>query len=238
MQSPAPLTIADIDPVIEALLAFYSSPMACWRLSGERFYAHKEQTLGGLSTLQDEAGQLNPAYQAADQPAVRHVELALTEALTCPSDLRAFLIRFAPQARWQVTEAYRGHFDNSFFDNEAWCELIGPTGLIASNDVRIGLLIMGPGLVYPAHRHPATEWYHVLSGTGQWAQGSQPAMPRTPPAALFHRSDEPHAMTTHQEPVLALWSWVGALNTSSYPVPSYPHSPDPGPSAPAPPQSG
>ena len=214
MPSPAPLTDDDIDAVCEALLAFYASPMACWRLSGDRFGAHKRHTLTALSQMQAATTRLNPAYQAADQPAVRYVDQALADALTCPSDLRGLLTRFAGQACWQVTETYRGHFENRFFEQEAWCELIGPAGLIVSEEIRIGLLIMSPGLVYPAHRHPATEWYHVLSGTGQWGQGSQPALPRTPPAALFHRPDEPHAMTTHQESVLALWSWVGDLNTS------------------------
>lgn len=213
MSSPIPLNASDIEPVTEALLAFYASPMACWRLSGNRFAAHKDHTLNALSRIQTKTQRLNRGYQATSQPAVRFVEQALADALTCPNDLRGLLARFAPQARWQVTETYRGHFEDSFFDNEAWCEMIGPDGLIACEDVRVGLLIMGPGLTYPPHRHPATEWYHVLSGTGQWAQGSRPAQPRTPPAALFHRSDEPHAMTTHQEPVLALWNWVGALTT-------------------------
>ena len=149
---------------------------------------------------------------------MRYVEQALADALTCPGDLRGLLTRFAVQASWQITDNYRGHFEDRFFEQEAWCELIGPNGLIISEEIRIGLLIMGPGLVYPAHQHPATEWYHVLSGTGQWAQASQPATPRTPPAALFDRPDEPHAMTTHQEPVLALWSWVGALSISPRPV--------------------
>ena len=45
MPSPAPLTDDDIDAVCEALLAFYASPMACWRLSGDRFGAHKRHTL-------------------------------------------------------------------------------------------------------------------------------------------------------------------------------------------------
>lgn len=218
MPSPAPLTDDDIDVACEALLAFYASPMACWRLSGDSFAAHKDHTLTALSQIQANSRQLNPAYHKQHQPAVRYVDQALAEALTCPADLRGLFLRFAAQACWQVTESYRGHFEDRFFEQEAWCELIGPTGLISSNQIRVGLLIMGPGLVYPAHRHPATEWYHVLSGTGQWAQGSQPALPRTPPAALFHRPDEPHAMTTHQDSVLALWSWVGDLNISPHPV--------------------
>tara|TARA_B100000683_G_scaffold200090_1_gene193343 strand:- start:68 stop:418 length:351 start_codon:yes stop_codon:yes gene_type:complete len=71
MPSPAPLTDDDIDAVCEALLAFYASPMACWRLSGDRFGAHKRHTLTALSQMQAATARLNPAYQAADQPAVR-----------------------------------------------------------------------------------------------------------------------------------------------------------------------
>ena len=51
MPSPAPLTDDDIDAVCEALLAFYASPMACWRLSGDPFGAHKRHTLTALSQL-------------------------------------------------------------------------------------------------------------------------------------------------------------------------------------------
>tara|TARA_Y100001954_G_C15632962_1_gene513673 strand:+ start:394 stop:609 length:216 start_codon:yes stop_codon:yes gene_type:complete len=71
MPSPAPLTDDDIDAVCEALLAFYASPMACWRLSGDRFGAHKRHTLTALSQMQAATARLNPAYQAADQPAMR-----------------------------------------------------------------------------------------------------------------------------------------------------------------------
>lgn len=217
MSGPAPLSDKDIDAICEALLAFYASPMACWQLSGGRFIAHKSHILSALSHIQTTARRLNPAYQKQSQPAARYVDQALADALTCPSDLRGLLSRFAAQAKWQITETYRGHFEDHFFEQEAWSELIGPSGLIVSEEIRIGLLIMGPGLVYPAHHHPATEWYHVLSGTGQWAQGNQPALPRTPPATLFHQPNEPHAMTTHHEAVLALWNWVGDLSISPQP---------------------
>ena len=82
MPSPAPLTDDDIDAVCEALLAFYASPMACWRLSGDRFGAHKRHTLTALSQMQAATARLNPAYQAADQPAVRYVDQALADALS------------------------------------------------------------------------------------------------------------------------------------------------------------
>ena len=157
MSSPAPLTDKFIEPVLDSLLAFYASPMACWRLSGARFAAHKDHTLTSLVRLQSRAKGLNPAYQPARQPGDRFVHQALADALTCPRDLRSCLVRFAPHARWQVTDTYRGHFEDRFFEQEAWCELIGPAGLILSQDVRIGLLIMGPSLDYPAHHHPATD---------------------------------------------------------------------------------
>jgi hypothetical protein len=33
---------------------------------------------------------------------------------------------------------------------------------------------------------------------------------------VLHRSNQPHAMRTHAEPLLALYGWRGDLETSAY----------------------
>lgn len=37
-----------------------------------------------------------------------------------------------------------------------------------------------------------------------------------PGGFVLHRSGEPHAMLTHEEPLLALWGWSGDVDTPAY----------------------
>eukprot|EP00947_MAST-08B_sp_MAST-8B-sp1_P004046 g4046.t1 len=46
---------------------------------------------------------------------------------------------------------------------------------IPSTDVLVGFMHLAPGVAYPAHAHDAAEFFEVLTGTGQWGVGGQPA---------------------------------------------------------------
>ena len=77
--------------------------------------------------------------------------------------------------------------------------------------------MIAPHTVYPAHSHPAIELYLVVSGTAIWQAGGAPATPQPPGSAILHPSGIPHAMITGAEPLLALFTWRGDLQTA----PSY-----------------
>jgi quercetin dioxygenase-like cupin family protein len=72
------------------------------------------------------------------------------------------------------------------------------------------VLVLGPRVHYPAHHHAALELYVPLSGTARWQQGGGPYALRAPGSAIEHASNEPHAMRTDDEPLLALYCWRGA----------------------------
>ena len=113
---------------------------------------------------------------------------------------------------WEVNDNYRGQpgFDEGFFRNEAYVQLIGPEGLMLSDTIRLGFLVMGGDVHYPWHSHEAAELYHTVSGTGEWGQGDGTFRPKAPGEAIFHESFETHAMRT-SEPILAMWTWSGAI---------------------------
>ena len=91
--------------------------------------------------------------------------------------------------------------------------ILGPHGSFHSDRLVMGVFIMGPGLYYPPHAHPATEVYCVVGGTAQWRRGEEPWAPRPPGSLIHHPGGITHAMNTGDEPMLAVWLWRGDLDT-------------------------
>ena len=58
--------------------------------------------------------------------------------------------------------------------------------------------------VYPSHWHEAVEHYLVLSGAADWQMDDAPYAMRRPGKAFIHSSNQRHATTTHDEPLLAM----------------------------------
>ena len=93
----------------------------------------------------------------------------------------------------------------------AFAELIGPDGPLIAPDCRVGFTVMAEQTTYPMHRHPAVELYLVMTGNARWRTPTSDRI--VPPDELvLHRSNEPHAMRTFDEPLLALWGWTGNID--------------------------
>ncbi|HLY66899.1 MAG TPA: dimethylsulfonioproprionate lyase family protein, partial [Chloroflexota bacterium] len=91
----------------------------------------------------------------------------------------------------------------------AFSQIVGPGGLLRSDELRLGLTLIAPTTQYPAHHHPAIETYLVVSGTASWRLGSEHERPQPPGTCIFHPSGEAHAMRSHEDPLLAIYSWRG-----------------------------
>lgn len=91
-----------------------------------------------------------------------------------------------------------------------FAELIGPAGPLIAESTRIGLTLMAPETFYPWHAHPAVELYVVISGTARWMTATSDRE-LLPGACVRHLSNEPHAMRTQREPLLALYAWSGDI---------------------------
>jgi hypothetical protein len=95
----------------------------------------------------------------------------------------------------------------AFLDNYGYAELLGLTGPVPSQHLACGFLLLGPSTMYPRHRHEAEEIYVPLSGTAAWQHGNQGWREESPGTVIHHASDEPHAMRTGIQPLLALYLW-------------------------------
>jgi quercetin dioxygenase-like cupin family protein len=102
-----------------------------------------------------------------------------------------------------------------FLDNYGYVEFAGPGRAIDVNDVRVGVLLLGPRTVYPAHLHAAEEVYHVISGRARWWRLGQEWRFEQPGAAIHHPPHLPHATACGDEPLLALYCWIGDIQAAA-----------------------
>ncbi len=141
----------------------------------------------------------------------------LPDILDDPKDeLTRLLATCAKDLHWRM--AGFGKLSEIAREKLAVAELIGPDGMFYNPEMRIGLLIQRDGFHYPRHRHAAQEVYLVLKGTALWAVDDEAPSPRAPGSIILHESLQPHTMVTLNDPICALWGWVGDIAGSSYSV--------------------
>ncbi|MBW8909769.1 MAG: transcriptional regulator [Mesorhizobium sp.] len=100
-------------------------------------------------------------------------------------------------------------FGQRFIDNYGWLEVFGTRGHFANDAVAGGVLMLGPGIVYPDHHHIAEEIYIPLTGGTEWRMGERGFQLRAAGEVIHHASNVSHAMRTGREPLMALYIWRG-----------------------------
>jgi hypothetical protein len=151
------------------------------------------------------AAPLRPVT-AARIPVLRYLAAARDAA---PPFSAAFLDTFVNSAHtleWRRTYT-RAEVGAEFLDRYGWTELAGLAGPVPCDRVACGVLLLGPEVTYPAHRHEAEEIYVPLSGTAAWRHGGTDWQQRAPGTVIHHLPDESHAMRTAAAPLLALYLW-------------------------------
>jgi hypothetical protein len=155
-------------------------------------------------------GAVLPAALPAlpDLPVLRWLPRIVTASHGFGSDYVAAVCKAAPALAWHQTYT-ASDLGAAFMQNYGWAEIFGPRSGTAGG-LACGFLLLGPNTLYPHHRHPAEEIYLSLSGLADWQQGDAVWRPRAPGVLIHHRSEEPHAMRTGDDPLLALYLWRGA----------------------------
>lgn len=114
----------------------------------------------------------------------------------------------AEVAEWKqtYTEEEVGY---GFLQDYGYIELFGPSGHFETAEMRGYIAYWGRGLYYPWHRHEAEEIYCVISGTGEFAKEGNSSRQLYSGECQFHGSNQPHALTMNDGPILALVLWRG-----------------------------
>ena len=152
-----------------------------------------------------------PPLSGEFSPSSHPITGRLTQAFEAGSELTVGLIEairpLAFDLPWRYSYSERPYAP-ALAENVAFAEIIGPEAPFRRDSVCLGLTLIGPETLYPAHRHPAVELYLVAAGTATWTlDGVSRDYP--PGAFILHPSQAIHAMRTHAGPLLAIYSWTG-----------------------------
>lgn len=111
-----------------------------------------------------------------------------------------------------------GRLPAEITNHVAVVEIIGPSGMIIDKDFRFGLLLQDPQIHYAKHQHAAEELYIVLSGKAAWSIDDDKLTIRDVGEFIHHAENQPHQMKTNDEPLLAMWAWLGDIDAESYSI--------------------
>lgn len=149
-----------------------------------------------------------------DLPVLAHLDEALVRVSDeVDGQLREAVSVVAARAAWTRTAGYSS--DEALFAGYAHAMLRGPADddTDPDGDVALGLVLLGPGVHYRAHHHPAEEYYLPLGGI-RWDHGD--GWVDEPAGELVqHEPWQPHAMRTDDRPVLLGYLWFGEVGTPS-----------------------
>jgi mannose-6-phosphate isomerase-like protein (cupin superfamily) len=157
---------------------------------------------------------LTGTFPKSEHPSTRYLKAAFAAAGSA-----ALLTAIRPVAfhlPWRYSYAKRSDAPG-LEDNMAFAEIIGPEAPYVSERVCLGLTLIGPNTFYPPHQHPAIELYYVVAGEATWTADGV-SLRNLPGAFILHGSEVIHAMRTHQQPLLAVYTWSGedVRTTSAY----------------------
>ena len=181
--------------------------------AGKKFQTHPSDIAKAIyqALVSDLIARQSPVVEAAP------VDVSLSNFLQDgKSDLISLLLQCSDVLSWR--EAGFGRLPEEFSKRIVASEIIGPKGIIDNPSMRVGLLLQLDHVAYPKHWHSAEELYLVLLGEAHWSVDDGSPEVRFPETFVHHRSNQPHSMTTIDEPLLAMWGWTGDIDGQSYSV--------------------
>jgi quercetin dioxygenase-like cupin family protein len=139
-------------------------------------------------------------------PVCDHLAAALAAARAAGGKIAALADAFAsiePALAWRRRPGAEGASPD-FRDGHANALIVGPGGLEAREDPRVGVSLLAPAVQYPDHRHPPEEVYVALTA-GEWRQGDGPWHEPGPGGLVHNPPNIVHAMRSGKTPLLAIW---------------------------------
>ena len=173
---------------------------------------------GARPVLDMVCAALRRAAPFAPLPAPRTVPAsALLDPALNDAPLGACIARAAHLFRWRQNPNYtEASMGTGFMAGYGYVEFAGPReALFHAPDIRVGLLLLGPGLHYPLHAHPAEEVYHPLTEGGLWRRGDEAWRFVPPGDAIHHAPLVPHETRATNRTLLALYCWRGDTRTEA-----------------------
>lgn len=152
------------------------------------------------------------------EPAPLSIDHAFSEALSADDahPAASAVLAAMDQIHWRFSGLADGRIRKEIALHMGTCELLGPHGMIAIKDCRVGLFAQCRGVDYPTRIHAAEEIFLMLGGEAEWSQSEKPYLVRRPGDRIHHASMEPHKSRSMGFPMIAAWAWRGEIGYDRY----------------------
>ena len=120
--------------------------------------------------------------------------------------------KILPYANWRQNYEEKD-VGQSFLDKFAYFELFGPTGHFLTNDMSLYVIFFDKDTYYTWHNHEAEELYFVISGSAKFESKGDKSEILDKLKSRFHKSYQPHSLTTLNEKCLCIVMWRDKLNS-------------------------
>ena len=94
--------------------------------------------------------------------------------------------------------------------------LLGPSGIINSNDYEVGIFMQMANIDYPVRRHPAEETFFIISGKGYFNKDHHPEIYGEVGDYIHNPSMINHSNRTEEHHMIWSWRWSGDISLDSY----------------------
>ena len=114
--------------------------------------------------------------------------------------------------RWFQNTSSRWVCENGGESDQS-CVIIGNVlnAPVPRNNLLLGLMLIKPNNVYPAHAHDAKEAYYILAGSCYTKKNADEFQEKRAGDVIIHEPREAHALETKDDPVLIVWANTGII---------------------------
>ena len=118
----------------------------------------------------------------------------------------------SPYAHWKQTYDEKD-VGRNFLDKFAYFELFGPTGHFLTDEMSLFVIFFDKETYYTWHNHEAEELYFVISGSAKFESKDDESEILYKTKSRFHKSFQPHSLTTQKDKCLCFVVWRDKLNS-------------------------
>jgi hypothetical protein len=162
--------------------------------------------LRNVLTLMQELRPDPESSEPREVPGCRHLARALDLGEAGPTAAVATAIRnLEPTLTWAQNPRYNAENKGAdFMDNYGWSAL----GLSGSSTMAFGVLLLGPGIIYPPTSYESEGVFLVIGGSPEWKSGEDPWQRVEAGSIICRPFGGSEGKRPGKEPMLALYAWM------------------------------
>ena len=129
-------------------------------------------------------------------------------------ELHKAISDLSPYVNWE--QGYNEkEVGKDFLNKYGFFELIGPTGHFQTSEMALYVNFLDKNAYYPWHNHEAEELYFIVSGEAKFESKNQNEEILSSTKTRFHKSYQPHAITTSDQQILSFVIWKNKFENIS-----------------------